>query len=412
MKIKTLKNGVRVIIEKGDDKLRIGFYVLGGEYTESKKTVGFYKVLQHLLEHLVSKRWPDGRKNIKRLSRKGIKYNSSSNEYQTGVYLEGPQQHAEVMLDMLVSCITQFQIDEHTLNQAKKRVMDELDENLDNPVFEFERMLRKMVYPKHICNASIKRQIENVNKITTDEMAEFAKHALIPERIVMYMSGEIPKYETFKKYSVVLQTLPSNTPVFSLSSLNGYESVSESGIFRIKNRASVKRLHFQWAIDCTAFDYTQVAVIDAIGYGLHKVLNQKLRDEYNAVYYVNVKQFFDPINPRLSYLFIETDTLSSEKAKAIAIEIVRILSDYSEIFTSDVIKEFKEQSRDGATVGNIGLSASQLLWNQPPQSSKELMKHVEDVTLHKVLDMANEHFHTDKLYLIYNSTNDIFQSSD
>ena len=76
MKIKTLKNGLRVAIDQSPTEtklLEVGVFILGGFYTENRKTVQYYHFLEHLLADMTSKKWPDAEKNIKRLSRKGIK---------------------------------------------------------------------------------------------------------------------------------------------------------------------------------------------------------------------------------------------------------------------------------------------------------------------------------------------------
>lgn len=412
MEIKTLKNGIRVIIDdKNDDKniIRVGAYILGGTYTESKKTMHCYSMLQYLLEHLVSGKWPDGKRNIKRLERKKIKYNSRCDDYEVCVQLEGTTDMQDVMLDMLVSCLTDFKPDMKTFEDSKNKISKHLNRYRN----DFNSTVHEIIYSKHrLFDCTHEERAKSINNLEINDIIEFAAHAIVPEKLVFFISGSVADFSVFKKYLNTLSKLQDSSPVFSMKNILKFDSLEDKGIFRIKNDDSTKRIQLRWPINCTSFNFKKVALIDAFGYSIHRELNQKMCDEYNAVDYVNVKQFFDPVNSNLSYLYIETHTPHPEKIKPIIIEIVRTLSNYSSILTQELLTEFKDKCPK-LSRSRVGFCASQLLWNQSSvKDFEDVSDIVNAIQLHDLLHIAETEFNTDDVYLLYNNDTDVFSSDD
>ena len=410
MKVKTLKNGLRVLLDKNDDNhdtIEIGVIILGGDNTESRRTVQYFHFLEHLLIYLTSDRWPDGRKNIKRLNRKNIKYNSTSHGYETRMYLKGND--SEVMLDMLVNAITHFKVDESIFEIEKKAIQSELSRKKEDKQTQFNDMLQKIVTPRHISAISSNSNYEAVKDVNPRDISEFIKRVIIPSRTIFYMKGAIPEYSTFKKYQQSLEMLPDIKPAFSISSLEKYRPTSDTvpGIFRIESNSSVVRVHLRWKLDVSAFDISDVVTTDIIGFCLHKILTEQLRDEFGLVYEIIVKEHFDPINNNLSYLFVETDVLSSERARVVCLEIIRMIDDFSSLFTDELVQQFIETH--SARTSIFDMNVSRLLWNKDMITEKHLKECMSNANLKDIIDFANEHLNADNVYLMYNHRDDIFK---
>lgn len=418
MIIKTLRNGLKVAIEKNGtaDKTQIGFYILGGRYTENKKSLQYYHMLEHLLAYFTSQDWPDARKNRSKLHRKGIQYYSTADDYETHIYLKGDSEHSELMLDMVTSTLSRFQLDETVFNQEKAAVELELSNQLSQPFTRMDDEINKIMTPDHILSVSTRKNFKFIESMTFDEVSNFAQHALTPERILFYMTGNAPKSSTFVEYKHRLQSIPEVQPVFSIRSLLKYDpdksNPIEPGIYHIKLPTLTTRVQLRWKLNVTAFEYAEVAIVDVLSYCLQKRLTDVLRTELGLVYSIVVRSFFDPINKNMSYLYIETDSIFSEKSKSIVLEIIRILDTPLLMFTNEVIDEYKRLERrkfETTKLTGVLLNASRLLWNQEVVTASDLLEYSNSVTQDQVLKTYEQYFSTDAVYLIYGGPHDIFK---
>lgn len=425
MKIKTLKNGMRIIIDraKTDTKLvQMGIYIIGGSYTESRKTIEYYHFFEHLLSYFTSKKWPDARKNLKRFNRKGIQYYGTTSDYETHIHLTGIVDGSaidvhNVMLDSLTEMLLHFQIDNTVFDQEKMAIQSELSGLLNDPFVKLKDQANKIFTPKHPVNISTQSRLKAVQLITPDDIAEFFKHAVVPSRTVFYMVGNIPRANVFDKFKRKLESIQPSRPAFSMNSLKRYSTENKPGIFHIKQPSVTTRLHFRWRIPVLTFDNDNVAMIDYIAYALKKKLYNILHSKLGLVYDITARTFFDPINKHLSYAYIETDSMTPTRAKTIVLEIVKVLSEMDKVLTRDILEDFvkNEQSKYEkyekrlTITKDLGVNVSRVLFDKPLVSPKKMLHLAKNIDIERTITFAKKILCIDELYLMYSGSRDIFE---
>jgi len=411
MKIKTLKNGLKLVIDKRYvDTVQIGFYILGGKCTENKQSIQYYHLLEHLLLYFTSKEWPDAEKNIRKFRRKGIQYYSKSNDYETHVCLQSKAMNNDLILDIVTYTLAQYQINESIFTKEKATVENELTNRLNKPFTQMDDYIDNLLMPKQF---DTQESLKCIKSITLQDITDFAKHALTPERIVFYMAGNIPKYNTFEKYKNILESISSNRPAFSIESLKIHESICKiPGIYYLEVPARTTRLHFRWKLGITAFEHEKIVLINAISYILQKELIKQLNTNTKLVYSIFVKCFFDPINKHSSHLYIETDCMSPIKSKAIVFETIRIIDNIEQLLTTELLNEYKlfqcnKYDTNSSIIRDVQLNSSTMLWDKPAITHTQLSEHVNSITVDKLLEFSKR-LSMDDVYFIYGGREDIF----
>lgn len=427
LNIKYLKNGIKVVIDQHRHNttsvVKIGAYILGGKYTETKRTLGSYYILERvLLAKLETMHLYDT-----------IRYDVTTTEYHTHISLtytggEGATSDDNViatslMLETITSILEysqhrEYVIDETIYKQAQLYLREELTELIDEPYTRLFERVNEIFAPKHISSIYIDNTIESIEKTTLDNINKFIKHTIIPERTMFYIAGDdIPSYSTFQPFKRRMQQIPNNIkPTFSISRLEKYSlppqsvpglhttSLHGGEIYYVKTPSITTRLHFRWRIPVKLFDYKYISIVDYI-IGLMRYIahDRNVGD---------IKAYYDPINANLSYVSITCITRNHAHAHETTLSIIKAIDDIIEYIDDDQLNKYKKCIIDEHPVTNtkhsIDDNIANLLLDKPPIAHERILHYNRELCADDIKDFVKKYITLDKLLFIYSGPYNIF----
>lgn len=197
-KEKTLKNGLRVIVNKDDNTELVAVNILYkvGSKDESEDHTGF----AHLFEHLMfsgSKNYPDFDSLINSL---GGESNAFTNCDITNFYISVPYIYLETILRAEADRMRNLIIDDYHLDVQKKVVCEEFKQRyLNHPYGDLSKQMKDLSYKVHPYKwQTIGKDISHIEGATLDIVRKFYDDYYKPDNAVLCVSGKAEPEQVFE----------------------------------------------------------------------------------------------------------------------------------------------------------------------------------------------------------------------
>lgn len=267
--------------------------------------------LEHMMASLTSKTCQDSKHITHELEKLGAVVNAYTRYKETTYWIDGPCMHFPIIMELFVSAMQDFAPDMSIFEQERDAVIQELNSKwLEDPWLHFEKMIDGSLYKGHIRSVPPERHLDNVRKLSIDDLMTFKSQYYTPSNTAWVFAGP-PVLSACLLSRLSDRTWRSTNPQDSTPSVrhdltDGPRAIGElwSG-----NRAS-GRVTLIFRVQGTIFDIELSEALwickQILTVGLSSRLMRRLRGEMGAVYSVKATVTCDANDPRLSSFRIDT----------------------------------------------------------------------------------------------------------
>lgn len=417
----TLKNGLKIwTIPKpskycmAQDKVHLGVYIFSGINTESKKEIEYSHILEHLVAVLPSKKYPDSRENNNLMEKNGITAYGTVDDYKTHIWLEGLPKRFNLMFDMFVNGLLEFDVDDTIFDQEITAVLTELTDLLNNPFLNFEEYQSKSLFPNHSLSLPLTHHIDNTKKATPQKLKNYFHRLLNPQNMIIYISGKIKHNvlidarETIKSIFSTLKR--PKIPAFSMTKLMSYRPIRRKppGVYFVKNDTPTTKVEWVWPIE-TTFNNKNVYIFETFESIIRDKMFDELRMNKGLIYNIKIDNNYDPTNKYLSFISISTDVVGKKVLLKTIQEFARIVDTLLSKITHDNIlqhrrklyRDYQDKYADCSVDSPLEVHIDNLLFTGKTISLESEMKNYLKVTLSDVRHIIKKYITLDKMYMFY-----------
>jgi predicted Zn-dependent peptidase len=194
-KIYKLKNGINVILVPLDNTNLVNIdikFKLGSLDEYYCKCPELVHYMEHLVSYFTSKKYKS-HKTINDILYKNNAYkNAYTDNNQVSFYINGLYNSIDIYLDIISNGIFNFYLDKSIINNEKKAVYNELNNNFFSSSFhKFNRKLFKYLYKDksyYIIKSRTNKSINYLKKYNTNNITKFIKDYLLNAKTILTVS--------------------------------------------------------------------------------------------------------------------------------------------------------------------------------------------------------------------------------
>ena len=366
------------------------FWMRSGVVTETEIENG----MSHFLEHMLFKGTPN--LNSKEIAHESDLLGGNINAYTTKEYvcLYGKVLDEDFIkaLTILSDMLNNPLMDENDIEKEKKVVLDEIAMYNDTPEELGYDILCKMLFPETHYGMPILGIKESVSNFKKDDLlAYYAKHFNTGE-MIFSIAGNYDEEETiaflenaFDNYvgTSALPTVESN----EITIESGYNYV-EKELEQIHVHIGFKGLKFN-----DSDSYRLVAFNNILGGTSSSRLFQKVREEHGLAYNIDTQPVYYKDSGFFNLYFSSSQGEVEDTVALIIEEIKKIKSgDISEDEYNVSISNLKVNYLMGLETSedHMNYMGKSYYYLRRVISNEEIVKELEQITLSRVLELANE----------------------
>lgn len=184
-----LNNGTHILLEqvKTTETVSVGFWLLSGSRDEDITEKGYSHFLEHMLFKGTSRR--NALKIAKDVDRVGGILNAYTNKEVCCYYCTVPREHLELALDILDDMVFHSILDIKEIENEKNVVINEILSILDSPEELAHEHYFKEFWKDHPLARSITGTVDDIKKITQDNLFKFYRERYVPCNFVISIVG-------------------------------------------------------------------------------------------------------------------------------------------------------------------------------------------------------------------------------
>ncbi len=283
----TLDNGLRVICTSGTSNIvYCGIAVDAGTRDELPEERG----IAHFTEHM-SFKGTTHRSSwnvINRMESVGGDLNAYTGKEETVYYCAVPLKHYARAIDLLLDITLCSTYPQREMDKEVEVVVDEIESYNDSPSELIYDDYDSLIFPDHPLGRSILGDAERLRKLTSDDMRRYAERLYRPERMVLYLYGNVPMKSLI---STVNRKMPSVSPVPNVQTSLRLPPQSGQQRGMHKTRKDTHQAHVllgKRSYGAAHPDYLHLYLLSNIlgGAGMNSRLNVALRERNGLVYTV------------------------------------------------------------------------------------------------------------------------------
>ena len=186
----TLPCGLRIICAPGQtDVVYCGIAVDAGTRHELPSESG----MAHFTEHMSFKgtRRRSARQVISAMERVGGELNAFTGKEETVYYCTSLSQHVPRAIDLLLDIALDSTFPQEEMNREAEVVIDEIESYQDQPAELIYDEFESLLFPSHPLGRNILGDAEALRKFRSADMQAFAQRLYHPERMVLYVLGNV-----------------------------------------------------------------------------------------------------------------------------------------------------------------------------------------------------------------------------
>lgn len=398
--------------------IQFSLFLKIGEDNEPLDNPNKYEIA-HLLEHLfgffTSKKYPNGKKNLKNIENLGIDSGAEVMATYTKYYLKGLLEYSDFMLDLLCNCYDNFKIDKSIISQEKMAVIEELNDILNGTWINLKHKNDKMLFKNHPRSISQDDKKKNVPKIKIKDILEFYEKYYNNHNTLLTVCGNISKktIESIKKTFGRIKN--RGTPaIYPVLKRNRNYQIS----YVPNKRTNATNLFLFFKINLKPYDtesslYKFISTL--LSYGLQSILNRTLRIEKGLIYSIVTELDLSQSDKNMGY-FIFNTTAEYNKIPSVLLEIFKILTDFKKknrnIVDINRVKniyklEYQSNILNRQPDNFTDIYSYYILWNKKIVSLRQRLKKLMNITSKDIKLLSNEIFTKDNLVITYSGKKNI-----
>ncbi len=190
-KIKTLKNGLRLILSPLKETKAVTVLVLvgvGSRY-EQKNING----VSHFIEHMMfkgTKKRPTSLDISKELDGVGANFNAFTSKDHTGYYIKIASDKIELAFDLLSDMIFNSKFELEELNKERGVIVEEINMYEDNPLFYISHLFEETVFGNHPLGWQISGPKQVIKKVTRKQILDYKDSFYQPKNMLVTVAGK------------------------------------------------------------------------------------------------------------------------------------------------------------------------------------------------------------------------------
>ncbi len=278
LKVKELKNGVKVAVKERDDlsSATVAVWVKAGAGYERDEERG----IAHFLEHIVfngSENFPEGKAD-RVIESVGGELNAATSYDYTYYYINLPAEHWKTGIEVLADLTLKPLIDEKHVRKEKPIVLEEIARSKDNPHEVFTEEFLKRLYRRAPYRFPILGYEKTVSSFTAERVRSFYERFYTPKRITVVVEGNVKGNEVLDKIGELFgeftkEEHPFNPPI---------EEIKEgSGRFEIHHPAvELPYILIGWKLPPAGREDVYYDILDSLlSQGRSSLLFRELREK-------------------------------------------------------------------------------------------------------------------------------------
>lgn len=321
MKLLTLENGLRIIMQKRDDlrSATVGVWVASGSNYEDKSING----ISHFIEHIVFKG------SLKRSAAEiaegmdeiGAHVNAYTTKEYTFFYTKALDYQIAKAADILFDMIKNPRLDEKDIETEKGVIIEEIAMYEDDPSDVCYEANEAAIFSGSPLAFSILGTRESVSGITRQDFVSYMNKIYVPERTVVGISGNYNESEILELVKQYFGK-DENTPNY----IKPYDVLFKKS-FTLKKQ-SFEQTHIMLTFDGVPIEHEDLYALQVcmfiLGNGTSSKLNQRIREQLGLVYEIG-SWLGRYLSTGYIAVSMSLSPASEEKALREMLEIVRTL---------------------------------------------------------------------------------------
>ncbi len=394
----TLQNGLRIILEKGENAKTCGaeIWVASGSSYETPETAG----TSHFIEHMIFK----GSKIRSALDiavdmdEIGGHLNAYTAKEATCFYARTLSEHMPKALDILCDMVKNPRLDAEDIELEKGIIKEEIAMYEDEPEDICSDTFYENAWKDSMLGSNILGTVQTVDAFTKESLTAHMNKFYVPERTVISLSGNFEKeaaIEIIKNYF--------SDAVNTGFSLNPTSAEFNPGIVTVKKNFTQNQLilGFGGVPAGTKKREPALLISSILGDTPSSRLFQQIRENLGLVYSIGTS-CVSYLKSGVFKVFMGLNEKSEEKAIS---ETIKIIMEFADTVTEKELARAKEQAVTEFVMSleNLSSHASRngrnlLLYNKEI-SEDEIIKNIRAVTLDDIKETAREIFDMTKICL-------------
>ena len=388
IEIRTLKNGVTVILEETDfvRSAALGIWVRTGSSHENDSNSG----VSHFIEHMMFKGTTarTARQIAEDVDRIGGMFNAFTGKEATCYYIKTLSSNiyegARILLDML----TDSRFAQEEMDKERQVILEEIKMVRDTPDEDVMDMISELVSGKNAIGRTILGTPESLAGIDRRKLTDYFRNEYSRDSIVIAVAGNFDPDQICAIFEDGLDALNRDKPAFAP------ENYPYEQQFKVKVR-DIEQTHLCMAIPSVSLGddryYAFVLMNSIFGGSMSSRLFQNIREERGLAYSVASMNAFSSGSGFFNIYAGVAHEKTAETVEAIKYEISRLCS---EGVTQDELDMAKEQVKSSFIFGleNINsrmfnLGKNMLLLNRVFETD-EVLQGFDAVTREDILAAA------------------------
>lgn len=314
--VKTLKNGIRVLIIPLNTKLtNVSVSILLGRNHEKYKERELTHYMEHLMARFTSDKYKDVKFIKKELDNRGAFTNAYVSNYETNFYIYGQYSDIEFFIDLLSNNLKDIYIDKSLFLQEKNAVIQELQSNMSHYEYNLDKKIYSYMFPKLFYQFDLQNRINNIKQYDINKLYNYIREHIILNNIIVNVSCPNGKeHETFKliqKYFNFAKPEKKQKelqyPVYKYD--NDYLKIIYVNNHNKNINNSILRIYVSEDIKFNSKEHFALLYLKNILFNFQTgTFYKNLRDKLGLVYGVRFNIDIDLHNSISSMYYIETST--------------------------------------------------------------------------------------------------------
>ncbi len=392
MQLKTLSNGLRIIVNKRDDlrSATVGVWVAAGSRFEEEKTNG----ISHFIEHIVFKgsKKRTGFEIAQGMDEIGAHVNAYTTKEYTFFYTKALNYQIIKAADILFDMIINPRLDEKDIETEKGVVIEEINMCEDDPSDVVYELNEESILSECSLHRPILGTKDTVQSFSKDIIKDFMKRFYLPERMVVGVSGNFDEKEMLEKILEYFEPLKNKArPLYEA------KVPVRKKAFALKQMAT-EQTHIMMSFPGVGLEsddlYDLQLCMFILGTGTSSMLNQRIREQLGLVYSIDcwLGRYLGG-----GYIDISMSLSSQSEEKAIN-EVIKIVSHFKDNVTQREVDIAKEKlisslimSREQPQSKFSSMGYNLLLLSKIIEDD-DIIKDIKNVTLESLKRVAEKYF--------------------
>jgi predicted Zn-dependent peptidase len=397
-----LSNGLRYVHQHVNHSQlsHIGLIIDVGSRDETAEERG----AAHFLEHVLFKgtKSKSTRTILNRIENVGGDLNAFTTKEETVVYVSLMKDYTAKAMELISDIVFNSIFPEDEIEKERAVIVDEILSYQDSPSEIIYEEFETLYLGDHPLAADILGTVEDVQRLSRNQILNFVKKHYVPERMVLSYAGGMP----FDKFEKLVQRYFGE---FNLSS--NYERkllAFKPLIFQKKLAKSAHQHHTVIGSQASGLNDDQRLLMSFLnnyigGPAMNSKLNMEVREKHGITY--NIESNYAPYRELgLFHIYFGTDAESTAKAKRLVMKVLnqlrtKKLGSLQLHHAKQQFKGYLAMNMENVNGLMMSIGKTKLLYDEV-ETVEQVISEVDAITSLQVMELANQYFQKDGLSIL------------